>query len=1090
MMSGLGAAHQGYEYQDLLVACRLVDVLLGAVVQIHVDEKLIPEDIFDDLTTVACDGVRERVQFKYTASQNRPLAAATFTNKGSGLRLDRVIASVLADRQAYGDSAGCQSYRVVLRDQVPTDSSLNSVLIPTTDDPGPFIQDLNTVRLSFDADALWDQMKGSRSEASGRAGALGALLRDKCSDLSFPDLVWVCSRLVIEVAAPPMSCDLTEPGLAERLLLTRVRDDVGAGSFPNHRRPPADVAAAMIGTARSARMGTVEVTVDGILRRAQLLKDFGAVSRARPGDSSLEVPRSKAVRQLIDSASSLVEAGGTLLVTGPPGQGKTWLCQQTLEELALRGWLVAEHYCYLGDADQQQTERVLAETVFGSLVGRLAEADPRLVEDQRPRYAGDEQTLTRCLVQSVKVEPNRPVAVVIDGIDHITRVLSGRVGDFDPSLSLAEMLASLKIPEGAVLIVLSQPGTHLRPLAETGTDTFEVAGLDYAEISSLAARLGVVPFENTDTSENVASVFEEETMAGTFLEVLADRSTGNALYATYLCREVSRSEATLVDPVATLQNLPYFDGTLENYYRYLKRSLDSGEGLVADLIALLDFAVTRAELPEILPVTSHRINRALDVLDPVLMDSGTQGGIRVYHESFARFLRQSLQNDPHAHPALVGSVTDWLGNRGFFEDSRAFRSLLPLLTTIGKDEEVIDIVDRGFVVRAVAAGFPTSAITANLATAIGCAARVGNWPVFARYVELSRAAESYKTERYKTSLIEYTDVPIGLFGPSAVAERLVYEDRIVMSPREGLQVCAMLDAHGAVAPWHHYMKASLRKAESARLIHHEDEPDSDLFRSKEWWRGRLRLSASTSSSAMEVELSAQQNIAEVTRPSENPNPWDPRASQDLSAPINWQQMADLLNQHRLPHPDIAEAILETHGIPGVLQLIPLLEQPGTMCLAVAEHLTNHPADTLDAGTAQEWAIRAAEGGVPPGQLHTMLAFGAELEDLVDKFPGRRTLSTLRPHLKSSTNLQRSERPVSGRVAGYLRHGGPPRPFWFECSRGFDHRGRLVQMLASFRGWFSPGRSGRPRVIRQGLAVEAVRHLDGRPQSSLGQSSCL
>ena len=337
MVSGLGAAHQGYEYQDLLVACRLVDVLLGAVVQIHVDEKLIPEDIFDDLTTVACDGVRERVQFKYTASQNRPLAAATFTNKGSGLRLDRVIASVLADRQAYGDSAGCQSYRVVLRDQVPTDSSLNSVLIPTTDDPGPFIQDLNTVRLSFDADALWDQMKGSRSEASGRAGALGALLRDKCSDLSFPDLVWVCSRLVIEVAAPPMSCDLTEPGLAERLLLTRVRDDVGAGSFPNHRRPPADVAAAMIGTARSARMGTVEVTVDGILRRAQLLKDFGAVSRARPGDSSLEVPRSKAVRQLIDSASSLVEAGGTLLVTGPPGQGKTWLCQQTLEELALRG---------------------------------------------------------------------------------------------------------------------------------------------------------------------------------------------------------------------------------------------------------------------------------------------------------------------------------------------------------------------------------------------------------------------------------------------------------------------------------------------------------------------------------------------------------------------------------------------------------------------------------------------------------------------------------------------------------------------------------------------------------------------------------
>ncbi len=35
----LNATHRGYKYQDLLVAIRLVDVLLGKVTAINVDEK-------------------------------------------------------------------------------------------------------------------------------------------------------------------------------------------------------------------------------------------------------------------------------------------------------------------------------------------------------------------------------------------------------------------------------------------------------------------------------------------------------------------------------------------------------------------------------------------------------------------------------------------------------------------------------------------------------------------------------------------------------------------------------------------------------------------------------------------------------------------------------------------------------------------------------------------------------------------------------------------------------------------------------------------------------------------------------------------
>ncbi len=61
----LAAAHRGYEYQDLLVAYRLVDVVLGSVREIKCDEKLFEGDRFDDLTTLDSEGRRERVQFKH-----------------------------------------------------------------------------------------------------------------------------------------------------------------------------------------------------------------------------------------------------------------------------------------------------------------------------------------------------------------------------------------------------------------------------------------------------------------------------------------------------------------------------------------------------------------------------------------------------------------------------------------------------------------------------------------------------------------------------------------------------------------------------------------------------------------------------------------------------------------------------------------------------------------------------------------------------------------------------------------------------------------------------------------------------------------
>lgn len=963
-MASLIAAHRGYEYQDLLVACRLVDVLLGSVLEVHVDEKLTGDDRFDDLSTTDVDGRRERTQFKHTENADRPLSLATFTTEARGLRLDFVIASILADRSGPGRNATSFLYRIVLRDSFPIDSVLAAVLRPLAgDDPGPFITGSATRRFKFDAVAMWNQRNTFATD-----GTIGpfSFLADY-QTLTLDDLEWACQHLVIEVSAPAASADLTAPDTAERLLLNRMRAEVGAEAFPNIERSAVDVAAAIISTARAARQGRIVVTAEELLRRAQLRIDFGAVSRAHPVDHELEVLRPLAVREIVEAAADVSALGGYLTVVGPPGQGKSWICQQVLDAMSEDGWLTAEHYCYLGDADGERNERVLSEIVFGSLVGRLGTADPSSVADQRPKFVADEAALEGCLRRSLAKNPDRKVALVIDGIDHITRVRA-RMGDrFDPSKSLVEALAALDIPAGVVVVILSQPGMHLQALNRVGARTAAVPDLSKNELELLSAHLNILPSVQQG-SRAKPPLLEDADGIARFLDALERRSIGNALYATYLCRETLRQVDTLIDPAETVLNLPQFDGTLQSYYDHLYNALGAEAGWVADVIALVDFALTRAEIRQIRPDAAHRVDAALALLAPVLVERATQGGVRVYHESFARYLRSVFDRDGAVLRALLERIANWLAEKGLFADPRSFRSLLSILAEAGNDARVIDLVDRAFVSRAVAAGFPSSAIASNLAIAVGSAARLDEWVVVVRCVELARAAYSYESERFDSLLVAFADVPAKILGADTLATRLVDDDRLVMPARAGLQMCASVDRLGATAPWRPYMLGHIRGAEKDNTAYGEA---SDRAVALAWMRGRLRLASIVDRSnpadqSHDIDDAGHSHTEEVGTPGEQP---------DLAAPIDWTRVAEWVEHHGLPMPDVIDAVVDTYGSDGVIHLIHSLDQPGEACLVYAEKLATQLPFEEAFPSSRAWAVAAIAHGLKAGSIHRVLKLG-------------------------------------------------------------------------------------------------------------------
>lgn len=998
-MSRLAPAHRGYEFQDLLVACRFVDILLGKVVEARCDEKFFADDRFDDLTTTDVDGNRERAQFKHTENDDRPLTLDTFTTDRRGLRLDLLLHSMLADRDGPGSQASDTIFRVILRDQLPTDPKLMAVLAPSAPDPGPYIAAMRTTRFAFDAAALWQQKNG----VDERELCPFSFLFAGDTPLSYSNLEWCCGRLVLELDAPRASLDLTKPDAAEELLLTRVRADVGAEAFPNSDRRAVDVAAALISAARAARQGVLAPTSEELLRRAQLRSDFGAVSRSHPVDPTLEVRRPAAVRQLVDAVSERSADGGYLLVKGPPGHGKSWVCQQFLDTLSDEGWLVAEHYCYLGDADGERLERVLIEAVFGSLIGRLAETDPRLVQDQRPRFAADEEALVACLRRSRDLEPDRRIALIIDGVDHITRVRSRMGASFDPSRRMSEALASLDLPPGTVAIVLSQPGAHLDPLVEAGAAVTTLEGLTENELRIFASRLGLVPRDDEAADTGVPPRIDAPEAVEAFLSALNQRSAGNALYATYLCWETLRSIDAHPDPAGVVRQLPVFDGTIENYYSYLYQSLNEGAKWVADVIALLDFSVSRADLREIMPEAAHRVDDALEYLGPVLIERATQGGVRVYHESFARYLRTPYQQNPVALSALLRKITSWLEQKGLFADSRAFYFLLSLLAEAANDARVIDLVDKKFVIKAVAGCFPASAINRNLAIAVGAASRLGQWPLVVRYVELSRAAESYQTERFDSTLLAFADVPASLLGADAVAERLLDEDRLVMPAREGLLMCAALDKLGATPPWQPYMEGFLHQVKNDNTLYGEA---SDRAVSLAWLRGRLRLAVITGPD--------EANTSPMPESTDDSGARDPQWTP--SAPIDWSRLAQWVENRGLPLNDVVRAVLDTHGWEGAMRLVEALEHPGSACLAIADELAAQPDLDPDMSSAQQWAEAIVNHGIPRGALWRVFAHGVNPDDLAttDVATGREQLLDL-----TRTVQERTVRWEDGQIAAWL-----------------------------------------------------------------------
>jgi hypothetical protein len=825
----LRATHHGYAYQDLVCGIALVDLALGSAESVTVDAKRFAGDRFDDLTIAFRGRRRVRLQIKHTVT-DRELTKATFTADARNLKLDKLFNSVLHDLTDAPET----TFRVVVRDGHPEDD-LARVLKPIDvgRDLGDPLVGLSTSRYQFDPEEL----------------AASSPWKDLVSHLSKQELDGVCRQLVIDTNAPQSSLSFADPGQVERVLLRRATEELGAGRPPNSGISPESVARALASAATGAR------AIDGMVARGKLLPelglvtDFGAVVEGHPVEAAVAVHRDGAAAEVSKHIELVTPAGGRVVVTGEPGVGKSWLCEQLADTYRQEGWIVARHHCWLGRDDVNQAERrVLTNVVIGSLLRQLEKAMPGATVGLQPRFAATIDALTWAVGRCREIDQERNVLLIVDGLDHIDRILGRNTNQAaDPSRLLVDELAGIDLPPGVSLLLASQPGPHLASFdLSNGLSGSGGAGgsvrmprMSRDEVHTLAVKHGVLPPPGRGDA-----VDEDDERA--IVDLVHERSGGNALYATYLCRHATRvspleaagsEPVTAIDMVGRLMQVPVSANDLDAYYKHLLAGMTEGQHYAIRTLALCDFALSADELGEVLPAVKPLLGPALDTLAPVLNSQPSLGGLRIHHESFSRHILRDW--DSGAVRSIRQAVAAWLTARGFLADARAFRHLPDLLARLNRYDELKALIEPGFVADAIEAFQPPEALT----KVVGIVARESqmrlDWPTLITCVETRKSIDTYESESLTDSIVQYADVVVAILGADAVAERMMYEGRTTFEARWGLRICASVDRAGAAAPWKAYMDAW--KSESERSTKYSSDSDGSLQLALQ--RGALRLRA-------------------------------------------------------------------------------------------------------------------------------------------------------------------------------------------------------------------------------------------------------
>ncbi|CAM2191463.1 protein of unknown function [Paraburkholderia kururiensis] len=411
-----------------------------------------------------------------------------------------------------------------------------------------------------------------------------------------------------------------------------------------------------------------------------------------------------------------------IVLTGPPGRGKSTYLSKVCEFLTKKGIPVVRHHYYLSLSDRT-LDRHTSFAVQESLLAQIERFHSNVALSDKSLPAA----LTACADRYKAI--GKPFVVVLDGLDHVWR---NQGHDKRPLDEIFNQI--LPTVENLVVVVGTQPvdDSQLpqRLLTEAPRSTWQ-------ELPTMSAD-AVLQYLRKEVAQGRLQMdrrgapAEEELLAAA--AELRVRTNGHPLHVIYAIEELAQSGRAL-SKWSVEQLAGDLSHDAKRYYGSLWQLLSASQKDALRLICEFPFFWPKPAFVDIASLAGHP-PPDVDAVEHLLHRSAA--GLKPFHESLVVFLKQTDGYETRIS-ALTPHVETWLAR--FAPNALRVNWLWAVKAKQGRPQELIDGLKRDWVMERLQEGYPTELFESLLGQAEEPA------------VQLAQYADAYRLRHLKTRLL-------------------------------------------------------------------------------------------------------------------------------------------------------------------------------------------------------------------------------------------------------------------------------------------------------------------------------------------------
>lgn len=750
----LNNAHEGYQYQDLLCSYFILkEVILGRFDSVLTfDKKHIEDDRFDDLVIQNGDSI-QRKQIKH--SNDKHLSKDDLSNdNGASLAIYKLFENWKNLRTEQTE------FRLCLAWDEPIEDKIKDALIPQAGYSS--FNSIITNVFKLNIDNIWQE----NPENFNRWDNLKRYVKQHNIDRN--EFVLFCNELLIETNFPKASLDFIYPDVLENVLIEQAKK-IGIGQYPNNDISINDFLIKIVKFSGDFRTNSTQLSIKQILEKLRVKTDFGQIEQK----FQINTEKNIIFKEKIENLLQIFIKNQKSILVAEPGAGKSWFLTNLIEYLKENNQKVIRHYCFTGIEDSFSEQRITSDVFFGNLIADIQLIYPELQNQKEQIFASNLNELN-LLLSNI----NEPLIIIIDGLDHIERILSQSKTLSEEKTRIIDFISKIEIPDNISIILGSQPVNEIDTLIQ---DHY------FLRVD--------LPKWNVDDIFSLVQKFNIDTQTHNLTQMLLDKSQGNPLYLNYILNHLKEN------PNIDIQNdFPEYDFNLKSYYDFLSSQLNENSTTL-NILSCLEFSITREEFSEINPF-SHHLDKDLKILSPVILENLSRGGISLYHDSFRRYQLEKLGKASISCYRMIG---DWLSKEGFYDNPKSYRYLFKYLFNSERYSEISNYANPDFLVNSLYYGYPEKSIRENSLYFLYVAQKLGDWGLLAFLSEFNRTIYSTNSEEYHSQFLEnfeiYFESVLNIYGYDRANSLLFFNNEMNFNIVTTAKAFSILARNGYKPDW-------------------------------------------------------------------------------------------------------------------------------------------------------------------------------------------------------------------------------------------------------------------------------------------------